>query len=188
MKHKHIIGFGVVFAVIAVFVWATPVTHASPTSGTVTTCDDSHLTTALSGGGLVTFDCGTATLTITSNHIIAANTTIDGLNNGNPLTITESGVSFPFFVNSGTMLTLTNIFIANVSGSLSGAVDAQGALVIDNSKFINNNGGSISAGSGLTVTNSLFQTNSGAYALTINPTGFGNISNSQFISNTNGAI
>ncbi len=185
---RLILIFGLTIAALSALLVGANLVHAGVDSGVVTTCDDAHLTTAVSGGGLVTFNCGSATLTITSDHILAADTTIDGSNNGHPLTITASGVSFPFYVNPGKMLTLTNVVIANVSGTNSGAVNAQGSLVISNSKFISNNGGVINANGGLTVTNSLFQTNAGAYAIAITTNGFGNVSHSQFISNTNGAI
>ncbi len=177
----------IMVSVIVALAAMTTLVQAAPNGGIVTTCDDAHLATALSGG-LVTFNCGATTLTITSDKIIAADTTIDGSNNGQPLTITASGVSFPFYVNAGKTLTLTNVIIANVSGTNSGAVNAQGSLVISNSKFINNNGGAVTANSGLTVTHSLFHANSGAYAIRITSNGFGQLSNSQFISNTNGAI
>jgi len=174
--------------VIAALAVMTTLVLAAPNGGLVTTCDDAHLATALSGGGLVTFNCGTATLNITSDHILASDTTIDGSNNGQPLTLTASGVSFPFYVNAGKTLTLTNVVIANASGTNSGAVNAQGSLVISSSKFINNTGGAVTANSGLTVTSSLFQVNAGAYTIHITSNGWGNVSNSQFISNTNGAI
>ncbi len=180
--------FGLTIAALSVLLVGANIVHAGVNSDVVTTCDDAHLATALSSGDLVTFNCGTATLNITSDHILAADTAIDGSNNGHPLTITASGTSFPFYVNAGKTLTLTNVLIADVSGTNSGAVYAQGSLVISNSTFISNNGGAVTANSELTVTNSLFQANSGAYALHLTTNGFGNVSNSQFVSNTNGAI
>src|ERR1041385_5296359 len=52
-------------------------------SGTAGSCTDAALDTALAGGGLVTFDCGTDPVTIditsgTGTKAISADTTIDG--------------------------------------------------------------------------------------------------------------
>jgi hypothetical protein len=61
---------------LLVLLWGACVVHANAKGGVVTICDDVHLATALSGGGMVTFNCGgPATLTLKT---IAANTTIDG--------------------------------------------------------------------------------------------------------------
>jgi hypothetical protein len=50
-------------------------------AGVVSTCDETHLRTALAGGGKVTFTCsGTITLTVANGGTIttSSNTTIDG--------------------------------------------------------------------------------------------------------------
>ncbi len=140
-----------------------PRAHAS---GVVTTCDDAHFATALAGGGLVTFNCGPATLTVTSTKNIAApNTTIDGSNNGQPLTITgASGVNV-FNVNSGASLDLQNTTLANCNAGSSVILNS-GTLTITNSTFSGNSGagnaGVIFNSDTLTITNSTFSGNSSA--------------------------
>ncbi len=64
--------------------------------GVVGTCDETHLNTALSGGGTVTFTCGPATITVTSTKTISANTTIDG---GGVITISGGNSVQVFTVN-----------------------------------------------------------------------------------------
>ena len=57
---------GLVVVALSVLLWGAGIVHAGIKSGNVTNCTDAGLTAALSGGGLVTFDCsGAATLTIT---------------------------------------------------------------------------------------------------------------------------
>src|SRR5438045_9051868 len=49
--------------------------------GQVNNCsNDLQFTTALGGGGPVTFNCGSATITLASTKLITQNTTIDGAN------------------------------------------------------------------------------------------------------------
>ena len=80
-------------------------------AGVVTTCDEAHFDTALSGGGSVTFNCGgPATITVTSTKTISASTTIDG---GGVITI-SGGNSVPVFtVNTGATFTVQNLTIEN---------------------------------------------------------------------------
>jgi hypothetical protein len=143
-----------VAATLAVLAWGARATEAA---GSVSPCDDTHLSAALSGGGLVTFNCGgPATLTITSTHTIASDTTIDGSNNGHALTLTTSSGLQPFWVNAGKTLTLTNIILANTNAPNSG-VSSLGALVVSNTQFISNTNGAVDTNGPLTVTGSLFR-------------------------------
>jgi len=97
-------------AALAVLAWGA---HATEASGSVSTCNESNFDTALSGGGLVTFNCGgPATITATAVQNISADTTIDGSNGGNPLTLTANSNVLMFNVQSGKTLTLTHILSA----------------------------------------------------------------------------
>ena len=122
--------------------------------GVVTTCDETHLNTALSGGGTVTFNCGSpATIIVTSTKIISANTTIDGTGG---ITI-SGGNSVPVFVvNSGSTFTVQQLTIANGKGSgLAGGITNNGTTVVTASVFSGNtggDGGAIHSGNSLTVT------------------------------------
>jgi hypothetical protein len=62
---------------------------ASPTT-TITTCDETHLAQAVAQGGVITFDCGTATIMVTSQIEVPIdrNTTIDG---GGTITLDGGG-------------------------------------------------------------------------------------------------
>ena len=80
-------------------------------AGVVTSCDETNLNTALSGGGTVTFSCGgPATIIVTSTKTISANTTIDG---GGAITISGGNSVQVFIVNIGVTFTVKNLTIAN---------------------------------------------------------------------------
>src|SRR5438067_9855799 len=54
--------------------------------GVVSVCDEAHLRAALVGGGSVSFNCGpTSQITLTSQIVVTANTSIDGANGGTPV-------------------------------------------------------------------------------------------------------
>ncbi len=62
MKSQRFISITLILiGVVAALAVATTLAQAAPNSGVVTVCDDAHLTTALAGGGTVTFNCGPAT-------------------------------------------------------------------------------------------------------------------------------
>src|SRR5205823_4827139 len=68
-------------------------------NGTPGSCTDAAFTSKLSGGGTVTFNCGSLPTIIVSEHTISANTTINGIggiilsgNNHNRLFTVNSGV------------------------------------------------------------------------------------------------
>lgn len=186
--NRTLIALGVWLSVAALFLWATPVTQAGPTGGVVNTCDDATLTAALSGGGLVTFNCGPATLTVTSYKTIANNTTIDGSNNGNPLTLTAASGIWLFYINAGKALTLTNVTIANTNNGTSAIYNSGGQLDISHSHFYTNQGGAIYSNGPTTVTQSVFSGATSNAALLMGPLFPLSVSNSQFFSNTAGAI
>lgn len=192
MKHyRTIIALAFVFSLTALFSWLVPVTVASPTGGTVNTCDETNLTNALSGGGLVTFNCGgPATITVSTQKTIGANTTIDGFNNGFPLTLTAvSGVRL-VYLNPQVSLTLMNVTIANLNGGLAFPIfnSTGGRIIISNSRFYNNQTGIIQSNGPVTVTGSIFSGTASQEAIYMGLNQPLSVSNSQFISNSYGAI
>lgn len=91
----------------------------------VTNCTEAGLNAALTVGGEITFNCGgPATITVTFQKVILKNTSIDGSNNGNQVTISGGNNERVLFVDPGVTLTLTNIKIAN--GKASGPSDGGG--------------------------------------------------------------
>jgi hypothetical protein len=136
-------------------------------TGTSESCTDAALDAALSGGGLVTFNCGGPTTidisTGTGTKTIAADTTIDG---GGLITISGGDSVQVFAVNSGVDFTVRNVTIENGLGTDSGAggiSSVGGSLRVANSTFAGNRGqfgGGISnVGGTLTVTSSTFRGN-----------------------------
>lgn len=114
-------------------------------NGTPGSCTETALNTALAGGGNVYFNCGAnpVTITLTSEKVIAANTTIDGSTNGKPLiTLTGGGRNRIFKTNDGGIqFTVKNLTIANSLTSDSGGAiysGYRGKLSVVNSKFNNN--------------------------------------------------
>src|SRR5437867_2899690 len=116
-------------------------------TGTSASCTEAALTACLPGGGsfdgTVTFACGgAATITITSQKAISANTTIDG---GGVITISGGGTVGLFTMNSGVMFTVENLTIANGnSASFGGGAilnQGPGTLTVTNCTFSGNSAG-----------------------------------------------
>jgi len=160
--------------------------------GTPGSCTESALTTALAGGGTVTFNCGgPKTITLTSAKTIAQDTIIMG---GDVITLTGNFSTRLFSVNSGATLRLQDIVLdkAAVSGSDGGAISNHGALVLENTTIqtsitdVNHSGGAIFTDGPVSITNSTFQDNVGGSAGAIFAN-FGNanvtIVNSTFFNN-----
>ena len=131
---------------------ATPTPSPTPTrtpggppivvgKGTAASCTDAALNAGLTGGGVVTFNCGGGLVTIdistgTGTKTISADTTIDG---GSLITISGGNSVGVFSVNTGVNFTVQNLTITH------GDLDTSGGIY--------NNGGT------LTVTNSTFSGN-----------------------------
>jgi hypothetical protein len=111
--------------------WLLPL--ASFAGGVVTNCTEANLRAAMSGGGLVTFECsGTITLgsTITNND----NTTLDG--KGHQVTISGNNFVRVFFVNSNVTFTILNITIAmGRSDKGAGIFNDRGTLTVRHCLF-----------------------------------------------------
>jgi hypothetical protein len=118
--------------------WAGGVVGA----GTASSCSDAALNTALIGGGLVTFDCGTIAVTIdigtgTGTKTIAVDTTLDG---GGLITISGGNSVGVFSVNAGIKFTVLNLTIANgnSAGLGGGGIYNAGSLTVTNSTVSGN--------------------------------------------------
>ena len=149
--------------------------HSAQAAGTVSTCNEASLTTALNGGGTVLFACdGTITLNTTSTDGFTINktTTIDA--NGHNVTISGNNTHRLFTVNGSITFTLQGITLTNgLSQSNAGGTIIQGILgtinisntVFANSTFTSNGNpasGSLidyAHGSGMNIYNSRFVNN-----------------------------
>jgi cell division septation protein DedD len=161
MRTLHILG---ILVLLALALPAAPA-HAG---GIVSVCDEAHLLAALAGGGTVTFACS-GTITLTNTITIAADTTIDG--SGQAVAISGNNAVRVFRVNEGVTLALDRLTVANGLGNNGGGIyNDQGAVIISNCIFSNNNadyfgcGGAIANSGALTVTNSNFSGNSGGFS------------------------
>src|SRR6266545_1930759 len=113
------------------------------------------------GGGILTFNCGTAVIPLSGTPIISTNTTIDG---GGTITLSGDNKHLLFVVDSGASLTLRNIVLTNGSYSGDGgAIINNGALTLENSTIRNSqsgaSGGAIVSYGRLTIINSLLEDN-----------------------------
>jgi hypothetical protein len=98
-----------VFLVLLALAIAASPAHAG---GVVTVCDEAHLLTALSGGGTITFACS-GTITLTSEIVISANTTLDG--NGQAVTISSNHTVRVFQMTPGNTFVVDGLTIADGS-------------------------------------------------------------------------
>jgi len=134
-------------------------------NGTPGSCTEAALDAALAGGGSVTFNCGAApaTIIVTSQKVMALNTTIDG---DGLVTLSGGGSTRVITVSAGINLSLANLTIRQGSASDNGGgVYNRGKLTITNTQFINNtaalDGGAIlnAPGGTVTITNSSLLSN-----------------------------
>ena len=130
--------------------------------GTPASCTETALDAALAPGGLVTFDCGAApvTITITSTKTIANHITIDG---GGRITLDGGGAVRIFMVDESAVLEVWNLTIADGhSVDYGGGIYNAGTLTLTNCTLRGNaaaNGGGIFNEAALTVSNSTFSGN-----------------------------
>ena len=142
--------------------WVTTA-HAA---GVVSPCDETHLRSALSGGGTVTFSCD-GTITLTSQLTISSNTTLDGA--GRTVAIRGNSGIVLFYVDgfaSSVTFNLKNITLQNANNSVSdggGIYNETATVNVTNVVFSDNraaNGAAIFNESGtLNVTDSTFLDN-----------------------------
>lgn len=133
--------------------------------GVVTNCtNDTEFSNKLVGGGTITFNCGTATIVLSSTKTIADFTTIDG---GDKITLSGDNARRLFIVNLRARLELDNIVIEKglSKGGDGGAIYNLDTVSISNSTFRNNattsewRGGAIYSNSHLAMNNTVFSSN-----------------------------
>lgn len=172
-NHTNIRPIGFKWLVVAAALLLISTFTAAPAhaGGTVTNCaDDSQFASLLAGGGLVTFNCGIATINFSDVRTISAGIEING---GGKITLSGQGARRLFVVSSGGSLTLKNIVLT--SGY---ATDGHGTY---------SDGGAIINNGTLTLANvTVENTTSSNFNGTIATTGAVDITNSAFINNKAG--
>jgi uncharacterized repeat protein (TIGR01451 family) len=167
-------------AVVSFALLPTSVRAAAVGTGTAASCTEAALNVALSGGGMVTFNCGggPVTIPITTTKSITLATTLDG--SGQQITLDAQGTTRHFVAphaTSAISLTLRNLTLRNGhAADYGGAIYLMGqdasrtfVLTIANVTFANNvcdaagndvGGGAIYALGGiLNISNSVFTGN-----------------------------
>jgi CSLREA domain-containing protein len=147
---------------------------------------------AHSGADTITFASGLSGATITLGSTLPAisdELTVDGSSLASPITISGNNSVEVLSVNSGKILTIHTLTIANGKASNGGGIYNGGTLTVTNTTFSNNSasnsGGGIdnSHGTMLTVTDSTFTGNSGGSGGAIDNNVAMNVSNSTFFNN-----
>ena len=162
-------------------------------NATVSTCDFASLqtavTTANTGGGIITFSCS-GTITFTSQLTITDNVTIN--ENSNTVIFDGGNSTRHFTVNSGASLTLSGFTLQNgsVSGDDGGSIYNAGTFVGNSLVFLSN-GGTLRGGaiyttstSSTTLNTSTFSGNTAEYAGAIHSYGTTIVNASAFSGNT----
>jgi len=163
-------------------------------NGTPGSCTDSALTTALAGGGNVTFNCGEpATISISSVKTIAQNTSIDG---GGVITLTGGLTAHLLQVNVTASLTLRNITLDSAynTNSSGGAIWSAGPLTLTHVTIKNSQtipqycGGALLVAGETQISDSTFENNvaglgGGAICVRSQPGTKVQITNSSFFGN-----
>jgi hypothetical protein len=110
---------------------------AALAAGVVTTCDETNLANALSGGGLVTFACGPgpATIAVSAAQTINVSTTIDG---GGRITIRGNASTDVFRVTGTASFTVRNLIIAAATSQAGIFSDGSGTVSATNCTFADN--------------------------------------------------
>jgi hypothetical protein len=182
-------------ALLVLMPFAAPRAHAA-TTWTVSTCDETHLDSAIAGAGsgdTATFTCS-GTITLTHIIDIANSLTLDG--GGSGVTISGGKAVTLFHVESSGNLTVKNLTLTGGRSSGSGgAIGSVGALTVLNSTFSNNSaaahGGAIDdnpppGGPAFVLSNSTFTGNSscGGGALGLGSSVSLQATNDRFANNT----
>ncbi|MCB8967418.1 MAG: hypothetical protein H6660_11045 [Ardenticatenaceae bacterium] len=135
---------------VMIAVWTVQPVHGAGVvgNGTPASCTEAALTSALTGGGTVTFNCGGAhTITVSSEKTITADTVIDG---GGQITLSGGGSTRVLNIQNGAEVTLRHLTIADGnSGSTDGGgvfAERLSTLTIEDCTFRGNvafNGGGL---------------------------------------------
>lgn len=132
-------------------------------NGNPASCTEAAFDTALTGGGLVTFNCGLAqhTINLTTTKVIANNTQIDG---GGSIVLDMNANDRHFYVAPPATLQLDNVWLEEGSVATDGGMIWNDGTVIANDVtfaggFASGNGGAIRNDGTLNVTGGLFTIN-----------------------------
>ncbi len=119
--------------------------HAVVGTGTPASCTEQALDDALAGGSLVTFDCGPdpVTITLTSEKVITAATTIDGEGR---VTLSGGGAVRIFTVDVSAALDVRNLTIADGRAEFGGGIANGGTLTLTNCTLKGNSAASFGGG------------------------------------------
>lgn len=169
--------FGLVVLAAGLLVPPAPLRAAGVVgTGTPASCTEAAFTSALAGGGLVTFNCGTAphVIVLTSEQLPAQDITIDG---GGSITLSGGNSTPLLYVLGGKTMELRKLTISNGfnAGRDGGAVRNDGTLRLSDTVFKDNqttanwSGGAIVSFGTLEITNSTFENNRGGNAGAIYP-------------------
>lgn len=126
-------------AAIAVAMFVSPAEALDAVVGPAQ-CNETGLAAALaavegSGGGTITFDCGTATIPFTSYKQIAGAVAIDG---GNRITLDGGNASAFFQIYASAHATLSGLTLQHGVFNASHAVENFGTLMLDQVKLLEN--------------------------------------------------
>jgi hypothetical protein len=143
-------GLGSAGSAASAAAWTAPPATAprgpqAPAGGVVGTgipgsCTEAALSSALAGGGTVTFNCGgPISITVATAQTITQATTIAG---GNVITLTGAGTNRLFVVDPGASLTLQQITLdhGRVNGGPGGSIYSRGSLFLDRARIVNSEG------------------------------------------------
>jgi hypothetical protein len=194
MKHVSTMrrfGIGAVIVLAGVLLGLAPSSvHAAGTvgDGTPASCTEAAFDAALTGGGLVTFDCGPAARTIVLTYYkqIGDDTEIQG---ADKITLSGANTTPHFQVYSGKSLTLRDITLARGNGTF-GSIQNFGTLRIVHSQVnlsnASDSGGAIENYGVVTLEDSTVGENQAANrgGGIFNDTGAVTVSGSRIISNT----
>ena len=162
---------GGLFLVLGNFPWMAVLQAGGVVgSGTPGSCTQAALTTALTGGGTVTFNCGgAATITITTPLTISQDTIIEG---GGKIVLSGGLITRLFHVQAAqASLTLNDIVLDRANSTVSGdggAILSVGTLVLNRTTIQNSVttgcGGAIWSNGTMIISNSSFKSNTGVSA------------------------
>lgn len=164
MKHQRFFIVFILMAVVGALMFAPQPTQAA---GTVTTCSEAALDTALTGGGVVDFNIGApCTFVFTATKAIASGTTTIQNTSGFSVVLDGNNSVRLFTVSAGATLNLSNLTVlqGRAATGNGGAIDTAGTLNITGVTFSNNttangSGGAIINTGSLTIDSSIFISN-----------------------------
>jgi hypothetical protein len=160
----------VVTVVLSILIFPLPVEAGGMVgTGTPGSCSETALDSALSAGGSLTFNCGTAPhlISLATTKTITRDTTIDG---HQLITLSGRNLTRLFSVPAGVTLKIQNLTLANGIASNGGAIYNAGSVEIRSSIVTNNqasggSGGGIYNDGDLSIIDSILSNNEAGMGL-----------------------